>query len=794
MNFSKSCANIIFLISSIVFSAEKLPNFCGYSAEYEELYYPIVNQQIISDVSLFPFLHCPWETFCNDFEGAGNIDENLKEWQDFFGNNISTQDITELIYGGKQQFYENLKNQKGNGKEKLASNIPQNLRNDFANYMLLAIGCEGIYSNNDGGNGWYQGENNDSADDKPKLLEQALAGYKNTNNTFLRNRYGFQIVRLSHYLQNNEAALRYFESMLQDTPQTHYIFNLALEQKSGAAYNMKKLRESILGYLEVYKNIPSRRRVCALSLKYFDWSNPQLADDFTTKENFSEIQYFFKSFYANGDISVEMNNLEKSEPNSAYLEVLAIREIDKLQTEVFNNGYYDWTQENNDETESTKKNLDMPTLKSLQQLAKRQIENKKVTNTDFWRIILAATYLKNEDYENGLKVVSKIPFTSAMSAQAKHLALAIEVLKLKFVDREKIGALYERLKNDPDLFSYYPISAFFFNKIAGLYRENDNIVIGTFGLIEYFGPQANVTWQTVEEKLGTNYNLNYKSDFVEENVISALQNFIDIPNKNGYEKLILSKLNDNPQDYAYDLKGTYLFSQNRLDEAIAVFKKVKSTDNYWANNIRPEIFAGAIREYFDTPFEKQSDKMQFKYKDFLTKKGVTFNTKPESYADNKLLLAQLIKELENMAREDSKNAADYYYMIGNAWYNMSNEGWFLNTLHYIGNDDRNHILGYNYTRDGEQFTQSVFTQTATKYFQKALNAQGNKETKAKATFMLAKTNYCATYTEGSNYGYRVDVCGDHKTYFESLKNEYDDTQFQNQVLKECSWYRVFIQN
>lgn len=788
MNFWKFCLSFL-LFSTTIGYASKTPvaAICSDAPIYEELYYPIINQQLISDSSLYPFLNCPYSTFC-DYPGTKTgVQENLEDWQKFFGNILDEETLVQLVYRKDLEWYKKLyAGESEVVNSKLGRKVKPELQKPFAKYMILAKQCEGISSNNTGGRGWYQGEYDSANDEKPELFDQALNNNSAETNPFLRNRYGYQIVRLAHYLQENEMALEAFNSYLKLDAETPYIYYLALEQRSGAAYNMGHLQVATKGFLEVYSNVPSRRENCALSLRLLNWADPQLNNQFFAENGYAEIESFFKSYYSNGSVAREMENLQNTNPNSPYLEVLAMREVDKLQNKLFRNNYYRWNR-----LGKNPENLDSQILQTLQHIAKSQLEKEDVQRKDFWKIILAATYLKNDDYNNAEMYASQISEDSEMFLQAKRLRFSIEVLKLDSIDREGIQILYSQLKNDTQLYGSSAVSGFFFNHISELYKAEGNVIISLLGSVQY-PSSSELSWREVRSALGNHSRFYYKNELVKDETIESLQGFIDQPNKTEYEKLILSKLKSNPQDYANELRGTWYFQQNKLDEAISYFEKINNPSAFYGKYIRSEMFSGAIREYFDTPFAKQSDGMHLKY-DAVFADNILREEQKETYPDNKLKLAQTFQKLESLAKSDPKNAADYYYMLGNAWYNISERGWFLNSLHYVGNNNRNHILNRRYySEDLEKGGDTELAQTATSYFQKVLKAQGNKETKAKATFMLAKTNYCFTTEKTSDYKHKVMVCGDHKDYFTSLKNNYSDTEFEKEVIKECSWYRSFL--
>ncbi len=69
---------------------------------------------------------------------------------------------------------------------------------------------------------------------------------------------------------------------------------------------------------------------------------------------------------------------------------------------------------------------------------------------------------------------------------------------------------------------------------------------------------------------------------------------------------------------------------------------------------------------------------------------------------------------------------------------------------------------------------------AEKYYVQAMSLFSNKELKAKAAFMAAKT-------EQNRYG-----TGDQpRTYFKLIKDSYSDTQYYREIISECATFRAY---
>lgn len=782
---------LLLLFSINTFASTPDAVYCGYDPGAYFSYYPVFNQQLLKDASLYPFLHCK-HVLCDDGRTVDTQNQNLKEWQEFLGNSFSEAEVRTLVYKNKAEWYAGFL--VGKSTDKLAKKLNTTKGKAFARYMELALACENISSNASGGTGWRQGEEKQKEDQKPVLLQKSLELAQEETNPFLKNRYGFQIVRLDHYMQYNEKALAHFREFMELTPQTHYIYYRSLEQRSGAAYNLEKWGKAAQGYLEVYAHLPSRRRVCSLSLFGINWNDLNNSQFFEKAGGYSDIKRFFKIFYASADLQQEAVKMSEETPDSPYLSLVAVRTADKIQQYIFHpegrdDGFY----------YSSQKQMDKEALQTLTTISQKQLKNPEVKQQSFWHLMRGIALLGDEKYEEAENEFASAKASEEIKRQAERLQFAVSVARLQKIDRRKIEELYKKFKNDSTLYLYPPLTAYFFNHISKLYDDQGNVLMGTLSYWRYDGYTSSEwdaddkNWQNVVMKLGDNSGMTWKHKFLNAETLKGFKALVYQKNKTAYEKLILSQLKTSPEDYYNDLQGTYYLAHDRLDEAIASFQKLKKPEVFYKSNYRPAVFGGAIHEYFDTPFRKQADSV---YKDFpkiIEQKGS--KSYSENYTDNKLALAKTLKKLEVKATKNTKNAATYNYLLGNAFYNMSVRGWFVNTLFYNSNDARNHLRGWRYGDENQKNDASALELIAGSYYQKAVKNKTDNEIGAKATFMLAKINYCYDAVDaGSGWQRKVVVCGEHEGYFEQLNTDFSETQFQKEVIKECSWYRSYLED
>jgi hypothetical protein len=780
-NWKPYLINLFFLLGFSVFALDP-PVYCGYSEDdFENEYYQLLPQrELVKEERLKLFLHCSDIPFCA-INREHRFDKNLQNWYYFFEEKLEIDELKKLVYENDLDWYASAQN-----KVKLNEIVGVKKATAFISYIILAKKTASTASNKNGNyNTWRQGEQNENEDNKPQLLNQAISLHDNEKFPFLKQRYAFQMIRLAHYLQNAELALEYFERHIKFDQNNDYNYYLALEQRSGAAYNLGKDQQAIEGFLTVFENLPSRSYNNALSLRNMNWQNYSAVN---ADAKYQEAFHFYKAYYLRATAVKEMENLLQLNPNSPYLTILALREANKIQTHIFAaedlSDTYPYSYDNSYETYEN----------DLAEIARSLIANPKTKNKDFWRLILALTELKKENESKTSVILKQISSEGKAKIIAKRLLFAKEVLQIKNIEREKINRLFLRLKNNRELYNS-SVSAFFFNHISNIYYKEGNLLVGHLAYLKNTYLKEG-RWEEVTDALNASKLQFDKFEFMDdETILEKFHQFLQQKNKTDYEQLLIQQSTQkNLEDYYFDLKGTYLLSLNQLPEAIYYFKKIENPSDYYDEYYRPELFSGAIKEYFNKNFEEQADGMHEKYKSLfeadLPRYKAMFKTENrETYRDNKLKLAEKLLELEKLAKSDTENTADYYYMLGNAWYNLSARGWFINTLFYTGNNSRRSILGYNdYEKNEKNELNNSPKEWANKYYDQVLSAKGSKESRAKATFMLAKNNYCYSTNDAG----KVQVCEEHSGYFQELNTTYKNTQFENEVIKECSWYRSYL--
>jgi hypothetical protein len=488
-----------------------------------------------------------------------------------------------------------------------------------------------------------------------------------------------------------------------------------------------------------------------------------------------------------------MENIARDNVNSPYLEVLVVRYLDQMQSSIFEHnesGYYD-------ESETVEDYANQLQLFTITILKDENLKNKEV-----WSLVLATTYLYQNESKSALSYIATLSPGPAYKKHFKRLKTAVQFMSIKSLDRKKINQIYERIALDEDLRTHKPTVAAFFNHISALYKNAGNPITSVLASVDYnsYSNDQPYDWTVVGNLHGSSWEYEAKHFYLKEEYINNFDAFVGLPQPTSFEKTIIQRMKTQPKDYVHDLRGTYYLRKDQLEEAIIEFKQVKKPEVFWEEAVRTELFSASIKEYMNVPFTSISNDLHVIYSNILGENAKNLNskTKRESYKDNKIQLAQTLIRLKQLAQRDPDKAADYYYMIGNAGYNMSHKGWFMNSAYYITNDHRNTLNTSSYgNEDAEEEVpdDSFILEQANQYLLKGLNSEnGSKETKAAVLFMLAKTNSCEDggYDNDRNT-YKLHICGEHKAYFNQLKDGYSATAYYKEVLKECSWFKNYVE-
>lgn len=230
--------------------------------------------------------------------------------------------------------------------------------------------------------------------------------------------------------------------------------------------------------------------------------------------------------------------------------------------------------------------------------------------------------------------------------------------------------------------------------------------------------------------------------------------YFEKPNPSAFEKLFFEQASLQKRDYQ-ELLGIRYAQQNKLEEALVALKAANANETLYGNP-----FTIHIKDCHDCDHEA------------LQKTKYT-----------KISFIEKMIEMKGYAMSKPQEAAQNYFLVANGFYNMT---YFGNARLFYDNRVDNSIYSYEHAILPEENND-----LALKYYLLALQHSTDKEFRAKCTFMAAKCEQ-NTFFMNRPENYK----GDFKAgaYFASLKNEYAQTRYYQEVIRECGYFKTYLQS
>ena len=769
-------------------------NGCG--GDYYDYmnYYNLFDQLLLENKGLQPFLLTTDYAFYGEDtnpDAEQQPDENLNAWMTFFKKNNTLQEMDTaqfktLLYSAS---YQSLKqpsspyvialNKTDAGKQTLT-------------YLQYAKELE-PYAQLSENDGWWDMKRAASPS------EETYAHYKNKGLELyqhcpyheLKLRYGYQLVRLAHYMRNkNNEAIRMYNLYVKPLKQEHYIYYAALEQTAGALYNIGKLANANYLYSRVFDHSDNRKKTAYSSFRIqneVDWNEAMT----WCKDNREKAaMYALRGYNTFSNELEEVENILEIYPESPYIKLLAIRYINKMERNVL-------TRYNHSNATDDTSSFMQPSGKVLaeyergQKVIKAVMNHPKVSDKDFWALYLAHLSFLCKDYQQASALIDSVRTTKPeLLKQKSRTQFSLYLAQLKFIgtDEEKTIRQYLQTSNaDED----------FINEIVGhLYKMQKD-----------YG-KAFLTHNRIED-------LRQNPD---PNIINSLMSNAEKEN----DQALLTQL--------YELEGTYFLRMNNFEEAAKWFAKVPpsysithydydyETEKYIPveilpnefngySKISPLIFSNGFKRLFSVPADSQLTDTMYEQYPYLNQE--------HDKATLTAALMQLEKESQMMTEESARAA----YMLANYYYNISPTGYYRNIPTYFrdnsycwsaygsyGSAVSNRIPDYSKEYNYRDFTQEYMTinnmENALALYEQAATYFTDREWKARALFMASSCTmdlYAQNWWDNWNNILDPDFKRSDEekkvdSYFYQLAKSYSDTQFFKQAVHECKYFDYYVKN
>ncbi|WP_306353150.1 hypothetical protein [Flavobacterium sp. '19STA2R22 D10 B1'] len=762
-------------------------NACGGDWDEDYYYYNLYDQLLIKDKSITPFLL----TYNNGFYSTGTEndtpDENIQAWKKFASDdpviaNLSEKDWANWVY-------------KSTIKDLVKFKYDSQKAKAIVEYLRYAKTLE-PYALAD--NGWepHRGEKA-SGTVYQDLIKEGMAFYKNTPFNEIKLRYGYQLVRFAHYSGENEQAVKLFDAYVKPLDNNNIIYYYALEQMGGVLTNQNKIGEASYLFSRVFDNTKDKKESAYLSIKLQNEKDWKTALKKCKSGKEKAALYAMRGYNAFNDEMAEVENIMKVDAGSPYTELLAVRYINKLERQILTvpNGYSYYQDDKGAPTFLSPSQEITNQINKAQEIVVKMIKNKGVERKDFWNVYLAhLSFLKRDtnkvnaildevktNDEALLKQISRTRFNAYLASLtelgAKEEQKIKEYLGQKSADKdyiyEVVAHVYKMRGQDAKAFMVH-------NTIPALF-DNPNLKI--------------------IDDLIKSYEGNIPFVFLSEG-------YVEEPVKN-----ILASL--------YDLKGTYYWRNNDLQNALVWFNKVPNEYQMATYDYNWETKKRTKRKFGKTEFNGYSNipklifsnriKMSFEAAQGKVMTDVVVNLKGFSFIpkmmNKKTLVTALIK-LEAMSKENSELGAQANYLLGNYYQNISGAGyyrnipfykesnWYNSNLYSTGQEVKVDDLSamYNYKSIGYTVMVNNDLKKILEYYKLAIANSKDKEFKAKAVFMAASVERDIYFGQDYNtwYDLKKDANARVYDYFSTLKVSYKTTKFYKEALSKCKYFEYYV--
>lgn len=715
---------------------------------------PLIIDQTIPSAPLFINIEAIYEAF----GGQDFIQQkdNVSEWSERYCNKAKLEDIREIIYDveldGLNLLRDNLTYEKASLSSFFENNtfaryLKRNNCIETVDYLIFAKRCEPHVTL--GSDPWKIPPRD--VNTMQNLITEGLALFKKTESHYIRLRYAYQIIRLAHYRKDYAGVLSLYDFLMPQVDNDPSIMEDWIEgHRAGALMSLGRNVEASYIFSKIFENCPSKAESAFRSFNIRSDEEWEACLQLCQTDQERATLYALRAQATDSKVLEEMRKVYELDPYNRHLEILLVMEIRKFEKDLLGAGFNS-EREHNRRLGYPRKDVGEYII-DVRKFLVQIVKDKKVKRPAFWQVALGYVetlagnyYDANRTFAQAaaLPVVKKDPI---LNEQLRVFQLAMKISAYQRAT-EEVEMEVNGIRKDPLYRKYQDFNDFLRDKMAFLYGQGDS-------------PGKAFLSQYRFKDLKTNPQLA---------VIDDLLAICRKPNRSSLETALITKAGGETIEYdLVDLKGTLLFSEFRMDEALKVFKEMNRElwDNY-----------GVFNPFVD----RMKDCVRCVLPD-------TAN----NYSKGELL--ERLVNLETLTRAQPESASLYYYQLGTAFYNMSyfNYAWQtmdnfrsgtsmnINVLRRAKDNVVPHPDFPTGNRENFDCSRALF------YFERARETATNAEVAARATYAAAKCERNAWYIN------RLRGARNEYANFKILRDQYSQTDYYKRVVRECKTFQAYL--
>ncbi|MBI3220886.1 MAG: hypothetical protein HYZ44_15330 [Bacteroidetes bacterium] len=605
------------------------------------------------------FYHEPHSVQFNEME------PNIKLWFDYCRGKVDLYAVKNAIY--------TLTEIDEHSPNEMIQYLYEKKDHDALDYLRFAKSCEFL---NSWQNDPWERKTLIAEPMRSNLINKALDLSAHVKNQDLKRRYAFLAIRLAWYNRDYQQVKLLFDTAFGKTKNKDIVYYWSLYFKTFAEEDRALANFELA---QVFANAPDKRFVCHQQCKK-GISIEQMLSFAETKEEKANV-YLLAAIEKHDKALPYIQKVYELNPEADGLAFLLLREINKIEDFVLTPSYTLFQPSLSYNRWSDESKQDSAVIQTLQRAEQDRMYARKVVqfissvnlrktgNLFFWQISKAYVQLITKDYYACLTLVTQLE----NSAPNKELANQLQIIRaIAVTAQQPYGKAIILTEVQSALLSNQKNGQFIFaigKELETLGNTTDAVLLYSKLMdMEYQGDNAyvrNTVYWRIPQFKGNTYFDYYTDYFDYADAVytpEQIQRLIDDIQKHQNETdrfLVFKYENVKAQlPRLYDLLGTKYIRQNKSETALVAYEK--AGQHYWN------------RAY--TAWDDQASVLT--QNPFYTLKYTPRFIEPcDTIRLNKYSITkQLIYYLQR-AEDKSEIDRDYYYfLVANAYYNMSHEG------------------------------------------------------------------------------------------------------------------------
>lgn len=729
--------------------------------------YTFIHPDIINKRAAYaPFLVEFGDMYRDFFNKDIQKEENLEEWNGRFCQLATPAEVERVVYDASSFDLSDLRSAAVEKNEGILS-APLLSGNAFAaaianagctevvDYLLFTRRIEPyvVY----GGDTW-NAYKPDTAE-MHLLIREGVSRFYQTESHFIRLRYAYQVVRLSHYCREWQQTVDLFNTLLPKTDRRKpsIIYLWAVGHLAGALQKLGKNPEAAYRYSLIFRYCPSKRAQAFRSFKIkndAEWTKAmRLCQNDSERSNL----LIMRAATTRNRSLEDLKTVYALDPENPTLDLIAISETQQLEKIFLRTRITDEKYGLAESAIRREKAADY--LIQFKAFVNNVVKKGHTANPKLWHlldgyleVISGDTYAAKKRFASIRDNLDpKNDYEAQLLRQLDVWDLLVMILETDPGETNAEDASF-RFKSFAVFKEYPGFEPFLADWIAAGYEENKRpgkAFVTAYGLRTLqFNPSE-----------------------------AALDDLISAARSQALgENTTTDSISAENEDLLWEMKGTMMLSLGKMEAALAAFRNIRT--GYRAN----------MTGY--SPFKER----------FSECIGQEKCPAVDSVLVNRLEYAEKMLDYEFRAKASQGKVEEawYYYLLGLGHYNTSYFGyeWEVRDFFRSGANQSRLSQGPVFplvnAPDGNR--ENLDLGPALACFQKVLETSKSAELSARAAFMAAKcqqkqwlcTKECA-YRPGNSR--RPAIPPAFTTYGQLLKAKYSKTDFYSSIVKECTWMR-----